>query len=99
MRQQILFVLYSTLKSRYYPPTIKQLREKLERSEDSTKTAQDVHELVEQHGPHGWVDALISKSGPTVQLQLEDMADTLEILKKCVYPFATLHRWPPFGMP
>lgn len=69
--------------ARFYPPTIPHLREKLERSEDPAKTALDIHELVEQHGTHGWVDALIEKAGPTVQLQLEDLGDLLEIVKKC----------------
>ena len=88
--QQILFIIYSTLRAHYYPPTIPQLREKLERSEDSSKTAQDIHELIEQHGTHGWIDALIEKAGPTVQLQLEDMADLLEVLKRYVHALDAL---------
>ena len=79
---QILFALFSVLKARYYPPTIPSLREKLERSEDASQTAQDLIELIEQHGARGWVDALVQKAGPTVQLLLEDMADFLEIAKK-----------------
>ena len=74
--------LCTTLKARYYPPTIGDLREKLERSEDSERTALDLSELIEQHGAHGWVDPLIEKAGPTMLLQLEDMANFMEILKK-----------------
>ena len=79
---QILFTLFSVLKARYYPPDIASLRKKLERSEDASQTAQDLIELIEQHGTQGWVDALIQKAGPTVQLLLEDMADFMEIAKK-----------------
>ena len=77
--------MYTALMARYYPPTIPNLREKLERSEDSERTAQDLLELIEQHGTRGWVDAMIQKSGPTMQLQLEDLADFMEILKKFVH--------------
>ena len=84
-------MLYTTLRARFYPPTIPDLREKLERSEDTERTAQDLTELIEQHGPHGWVDPLIEKAGPTIQLQLEDLANFMEILKKCVHPLAFIH--------
>jgi hypothetical protein len=44
----------------------------------------DLSELIEQHGAHGWVDPLIEKAGPTILLQLEDLANLMEILKKYV---------------
>jgi hypothetical protein len=84
----ILVVLCTILKARYYPPTIPDLREKLERSEDAERTAQDFIEQIEQHGAHGWVDPLIEKVGPTIQLQLEDLANFTEILKKFVNTLA-----------
>lgn len=83
--KKILYVIYSAIKARYYSPTIPELREKLERSEDSARTAQDLNELIEQHGPQGWVDALIANVGPGTQLLLEDSADILERLTKYVY--------------
>ena len=61
----------------------------LERSEDASQTAQDLSELIEQHGTRGWVDALVQKTGPTMQLLLEDMADFMEITKKYAH-FPTL---------
>ena len=79
---KILFVLCSTLKARYYPPTIPDLRDKLERSEDTERIPQDLMELIAQHGARGWVDALIGKAGPTIQLHLEDSADLMEVLTK-----------------
>ena len=82
--------------ARYRPQTIADLREKLERSEDSERTAQDIHELVEQYGTHQWVDALIEKSGPTVHLHLEDLADIMEVLKK--YVLAFVHDPPSFAL-
>ena len=82
IKVQILAALGSTLKARYYPPTIGDLRKKLERSEDAERTALDLSELIEQHGAHGWVDPLIEKAGPTMLLQLTDLADFMEIVKK-----------------
>lgn len=78
------------MKGRFYPPTIPDLRNKLERSEDTERQAQDLSELIEQHGARGWVDALIQKAGPTMQLQLEDLADLMEVLTKYVVPLAII---------
>ena len=77
-------MLYHIVKTRYYPPPIAALRQKLERSEDSSQPAQDLSELIEQYGARGWVDAMIQKAGPTIQLLLEDLADYMEITKKYV---------------
>ncbi|KAK3707272.1 hypothetical protein LTR37_012273 [Vermiconidia calcicola] len=80
-RAVILYVVYATLRARYYPPTIPELRQKLERAEDEQARAQDITELIEQHGSRGWVSALIERQGPTTQLQLEDFANLMERLK------------------
>ncbi len=93
MTYQILFAIISTLKARFYPPTIPDLRNKLERSENTERVPQDLMELIEQHGVRGWVDAFIEKAGPTVQLHLEDSADLMEVLTKYAMhslPFAPL---------
>ncbi len=92
MHNQILVALCTTLKARYYPPTIRDLRETLERSEDAEKTALDLSELIEQHGAHGWVEPLIEKAGPTILLQLEDLANLMETLKNYVQPTSFLTR-------
>ena len=81
-------MLLTTLRARLFPPTIPDLRKKLERSEDRERAAHDLSELIDQHGTHGWVEPLIEKAGPTMQLQLEDMANFMEIIKKCVHEFA-----------
>ena len=73
------------MKARFYPPTIPDLRNKLERSENTERVPQDLMELIEQHGARGWVDALIEKAGPTVQLHLEDSADLMEVLTKYAF--------------
>ena len=75
-------MLLLVLKRWYYPPTPESLNEDIKRSEDTQQTALNLTQLIEQHGSRGWLDALIEKMGPSSILQLEDMADALEIVRK-----------------
>ena len=75
-------MLWLVLYRWYNPPTAETLREDIKRSEDTQQTALNLSQLMEQHGSRGWVDAVIQKMGPSSILQLEDMADALEILRK-----------------
>lgn len=70
------------IKRRYYHPTIEELRQDLERSEDAELIALSIPQLIEQHGAQGWVNAFVEKTGPSLLSQLEDMANFLEILQK-----------------
>ena len=45
-------------------------------------TALNLTQLIEQHGSHGWIDALRRDLGPWALLQLEDLANVLEIWRK-----------------
>ena len=75
-------MLWLVLRRWYYPPSPETLREDIKRSEDTEQTALNFTQLIEQHGSRGWLDALIQKMGPKSMLQLEDMADALEIIRK-----------------
>lgn len=44
----------------------------------------NITQLIEQHGSHGWTDALRQDLGPWLLLQLEDLANVLEIWRKLV---------------
>ncbi len=70
------------VKRRYYHPTIEELRQEIERSEDADLTALNIPQLIEQHGAQGWVNAFIENAGPSILSQLEGMANFLEILRK-----------------
>lgn len=67
---------------RLYPQSLEDLRGDIKRSEDTEQTATNFTQLIEQHGSRGWIDALIDKLGPRALLQLTDMADSLEIIRK-----------------
>ena len=75
-------MLWLVLKRWYHPPTLENLCEDIKRSEDTQQTALNLTQLIEQYGSRGWLDALIEKTGPNSMLQLEDMADALEIMRK-----------------
>ena len=79
---KLLLALYTVLRRRYYPPPIPELREDLKLAEDKEAEAQDLSQLIDQHGAHGWVDPLIEKAGPTALLCMEDLANFMEMLRK-----------------
>lgn len=58
------------------------MRANIKRSEDIGQTATNLTQLIEQHGSRGWVDALIKKLGQKSMQKLDDMADSLEIMRK-----------------
>ncbi|KAL8819489.1 MAG: hypothetical protein Q9223_002077 [Gallowayella weberi] len=62
-----------------YPPTVEDVRKEIKRSEDVEMTAMNITQLIEQHGSHGWTDALRQDLGPWLLLQLEDIGNVLEI--------------------
>lgn len=79
---QILITVFLVVRRHINPPSLEDLRRSIKRSEDIDQTATNFTQLIEQHGSRGWVDALIRDLGPRSLLQIEDMADTLEILRK-----------------
>ena len=70
------------VRRRYYGPTIEDMRQTLERSEDRDATPADLSQHIDQHGGHGWVEPFVEKAGPVMQTHIEDTADFLEILRK-----------------
>ena len=75
-------LIYLVLKRRFYPPTLNDIREEIKRSEDSEQTALNLTQLIEQRGSHGWIEALRQDLGPWMLLQIEDLANVLEIWRK-----------------
>ncbi|KAL8996522.1 MAG: hypothetical protein Q9169_003989 [Polycauliona sp. 2 TL-2023] len=75
----ILALIWVVIKRRIYPPTLEDIRAEIKRSEDVEMTAMNITQLIEQHGSHGWTDALRQDLGPWLLLQLEDLANVLEI--------------------
>lgn len=77
----MLTLIGLVIKRRLYPPTIEAIRDDVKRAEDVEMTALNLTQLIEQHGAHGWVDALRQDLGPWL-LQMDDLANVLEIGRK-----------------
>lgn len=73
-------IIYTVLRNKYYPSSVETVRHSLERGVGREAKAQDWGELVDQHGRKEWIEPLLDKVGPQIQLQLGDLADLLEIL-------------------
>ncbi|KAL8798625.1 MAG: hypothetical protein Q9182_006519 [Xanthomendoza sp. 2 TL-2023] len=80
----ILSLIFLVVKRGLYPPTVEDVRKEIKRSEDVEMTAMNLTQLIEQHGSHGWTDALRQDLGPWLLLQLEDLGNVLEIWRNLV---------------
>lgn len=58
------------------------MRETHEKSLDQKSAALKFTDLMRQHGDQHWIDPLVEKMGPWLQLMLVDLADFLEVLVK-----------------
>ena len=72
------YIIYATLRNRYYPDKVGSIRKAYQRSVDQAAKAEAWGELVEKHGKRDWVEPLMDQCGPLVQLQLADLADYIE---------------------
>lgn len=54
----------------------------MHRSHDQRSQAYNFGELVDKHGRNHWLEPLLDDLGPFVQLQLNDMANMLEVFAK-----------------
>lgn len=88
--QQITFIIVKVLYRHLCPPTIGDMHPQLVQSEDKTRQAEDLSELITKHGPRGWVDRLVEMAGPMLLYHSESLADTLEIIQKLVQTAANV---------
>ena len=76
------YVIYMVIKNRYYPCTVESLGVSLERANDQRSKAFKFGELVDKHGRKHWLEPLLDELGPFIQLQLNDIANMLEVFAK-----------------
>jgi hypothetical protein len=65
-----------------HPPNIEDLRRDIIRTEDINETALTLAEFIEKEGDQRWVDPLIEQVGPWLLVQLSDLANLMEVLRK-----------------
>jgi hypothetical protein len=77
-------VVYLVLERRNHGNTIEDLREDVKRREDQRVTALSLTELIEKEGDAMWSDKLLEDLGPWLMVQLSDMANSCESMRKFV---------------
>ena len=80
------YILYISLKSRFFPSSIDSLRVSMQRAHDRNQSAYRLGELIDKHGNEEWLEPLMKDMGPYIQLQLGDIANMLEV-------FANFYNW------
>ncbi|KAJ9605903.1 hypothetical protein H2200_009752 [Cladophialophora chaetospira] len=78
-RSLILFVLLKTLYRGWHPLTLEALRDTVLKSEDKDTTAQNLGELVIQHGQRAWTEHILEQAGPELFDWGERITDIMEM--------------------
>ncbi|MCJ1310694.1 hypothetical protein MMC25_004360 [Agyrium rufum] len=73
------YIIFIVVRNRFYPNSVQNLRESVDRARQSEGMAMEIGELINKHGPDNWLKPLYIELGPHVQLQLGDVADMLEV--------------------
>lgn len=75
-----LWIIYSTIRSKFRHTSVERIRESVARAFDRGNKVQAWGELLQQHGKQDWIEPLLDDIGPIIQRQLGDLADFLEVL-------------------
>lgn len=75
------YIIYAVLRNRFYPTSVKSLESAQRRAQDNSRKAVQISELMDKHGNEGWLEPLAKDVGPYVQLQVNDIANLLEVLE------------------
>ena len=54
----------------------------MDRSAEAEGTAYQLSELIEKYGRENWLQPILEQLGPYIQLQLQDIANLLEVFAK-----------------
>ena len=73
-------VLYHTIKNKLFPRSKEHLQASLERAVSCEGLAFQLSEFIDRHGTDDWLEPFLDQMGPHIQLQINDLADFLEIL-------------------
>jgi len=82
---QLLLTLYLLIHRKVAAPTIEDLRKDIERTENVTKVALTLSEFIQKKGDEAWLDPLVKAIGPWTLVQLSDLANFMEVLRKYTF--------------
>jgi hypothetical protein len=77
-------IVYLVTERHIHGNTIEDLREDVKRREDQRLTALSITELIEKEGDEMWSDKLLQELGPWLMVQLSDLANSFESMRKYV---------------
>jgi hypothetical protein len=77
-------IVYLVMERHIHGNTIEDLREDVKRREDQRLTALSITELIEKEGDEMWSDKLLQELGPWLMIQLSDLANSFESMRKYV---------------
>ncbi|RVX72926.1 hypothetical protein B0A52_03279 [Exophiala mesophila] len=75
-----LWIIYRTVRSKFQPTSVERVRASVARAVDRETKVQAWGELIQRHGNQDWIEPLLDQLGPTIQLQLGDLTDLMEVL-------------------
>ena len=74
------YIIYMTVRNRFYPSSVESMRDTMRRTQDRQVQARAWGELIEKHGRTEWIEPLLQDLGPIIQMQLGDLANFVEVL-------------------
>ena len=83
--------MYLVIQRRAHGNTMQDLREDIKHRENQRETALSLTELIVKEGDENWSDKLIEGLGPWLMVQLADLANFFESMRKyvCLALFGT----------
>ncbi|KAK5199120.1 hypothetical protein LTR96_003510 [Exophiala xenobiotica] len=76
-----ILIIFKVIYRYLCPQTIEEMHLRLIQSEDKTRQAEDLSELITKYGTHGWIDRLVEMAGPMLLYHCESLADALEMIQ------------------
>ncbi|KAF2637909.1 hypothetical protein P280DRAFT_520509 [Massarina eburnea CBS 473.64] len=73
--------VYFVLSRKFHEPTMRDLRQDIERTENRQATALTLTEFVEKEGDEEWADRILEQVGPWLMVQLADLANFFEVMR------------------
>lgn len=74
--------MYLVIERRLNAPSMEDIRQDIERTEDRQQTALTLTEYIQKEGDEKWADKILEDLGPWLMIQLADLANFFESLRK-----------------
>lgn len=84
MSDQLSVIMYLVIQRHIHGNSLDDLREDIKHREDVQRTALSLTELIEKEGDEEWSDKLLEGLGPWAMIQLADLANFFESVRKYV---------------